>query len=190
MTKAEIRRDMVERRRSITAEEKQLWDRQIFQRAHKDKAFQLARRVHVFRSTAEEIDTWPFIEYAWGIGNEVYCPRVTTEGTLKHIRVRRSTQWVEGAYGILEPIADSPSDILADTELATLDAVIVPLLAFDSSGHRLGYGKGFYDGFLASTPARRIGIAYEFQRMSALPAEPHDQPLDIIATNERWYQGR
>ena len=190
MTKAEIRQEMLQRRRAMSAEDKQLWDRQIFQRAHKDRSFQVADRVHVFRSSSEEIDTWPFIEYAWGIGKEVYCPRVVGDAQLKHVRVRRSTTWSVGAFGILEPIAEDPTDILSEDDLGTLDAVIVPLLAFDARLHRLGYGKGFYDAFLASTSARRIGIGYEFQKVSALPEESHDQVLDAVATNERWYQGR
>lgn len=187
MTKTEIRREMQERRRAIGSDDKLLWDRQIFQRAHKDRAFQIAERVHVFRSTPEEIDTWPFIEYAWGIGADVYCPRVTAGGQLEHVRVRRSSQWVEGGFGILEPIAESNADILSIKELDTLGAVVVPLLAFDRTGHRVGYGKGMYDGFLAATSARRIGIGYEFQRVASLPTEDHDQPLHAIATNERWY---
>ena len=177
-------------RRSILPDDKALWDRQIFQRAHKDRAFQLATRVHVYRSTPEEIDTWPFIEYAWGIGKDVICPRVAPDGTLHHVRVDRSTTWREGSFGILEPEPAQDTDVLSVAEIRTIDAVIVPLLAFDAAGHRLGYGKGYYDRFLQHCTGRRIGIAYEFQRVPLVPTDPHDVPLDVIATNERWYQGR
>ncbi len=190
MTKSEIRTQMREKRRSIAPDDKALWDRQIFQRAHKERAFQVAKRVHVFRSTPEEIDTWPFIEYAWGIGKEVVSPRVDPDGTLRHVRIGRATEWTEGPFGILEPEPSHPRDVLVDEDVRTIDAVIVPLLAFDAKGHRLGYGKGYYDGFLSRCQGRRIGIAYEFQRIPLVPTEPHDVQLDVVATNERWYQAR
>ena len=70
---------------------------------------------------------------------------------LRHIRVHRTTTWKTGSFGIQEPSPLREEDVLASADLDTLDAVIVPILAFDPQGHRLGYGKGYYDRFLAST---------------------------------------
>lgn len=80
------------------------------------------------------------------------------------------------AYGIAEPLAEA-------VELVP-DAVLVPLLAFDASGHRLGYGGGYYDRTFEALPPRRrlIGIAYSGQEISAVPREAHDHRLDIIVT--------
>lgn len=83
-----------------------------------------------------------------------------------------------GAYGIAEPSPDWP--------IAHPKILLVPLLAFDSSGHRLGYGGGFYDRTLGQLGkgVRTIGIAYAGQEVKSLSHEPHDHPLDMIATEE------
>ncbi|MEI9888639.1 MAG: 5-formyltetrahydrofolate cyclo-ligase [Rhizomicrobium sp.] len=80
-----------------------------------------------------------------------------------------------GAFGIAEPLAEAPA--VAPT------LVLVPLLAFDAAGHRLGYGGGYYDRTLAALEgARAIGIAYAGQEVAALPREPHDHPLEAVLT--------
>jgi 5-formyltetrahydrofolate cyclo-ligase len=84
---------------------------------------------------------------------------------------------VKGAYGIAEPSPDWP--------VAHPPVLLVPLLAFDKTGHRLGYGGGFYDRTIASLkPARTIGVAYAGQEAETLPHEPHDVPLDMVITEE------
>lgn len=68
------------------------------------------------------------------------------------------------------------------------DAIIVPVLGFDSRGYRLGLGKGWYDRFLATqTHARKIGIAYSWAEVEAMPQESHDVPLDIIVTEKNMF---
>jgi 5-formyltetrahydrofolate cyclo-ligase len=94
--------------------------------------------------------------------------------------------WREGEplqtniHGALEPLADKPQHVPA--------AILVPLLAFDKGGFRLGYGGGYYDRTLAGLRARghvlAIGIAYGGQETESLPREPHDQPLDMIVTEK------
>ncbi|HEY0105663.1 MAG TPA: 5-formyltetrahydrofolate cyclo-ligase [Rhizomicrobium sp.] len=78
-------------------------------------------------------------------------------------------------HGIAEPLASAPVVVPA--------LILVPLLAFDSGGHRLGYGGGYYDRTLATLPrARAIGVAYAGQEVPALPREDHDHPLDAVIT--------
>jgi 5-formyltetrahydrofolate cyclo-ligase len=81
-----------------------------------------------------------------------------------------------GSFGIPEPLALWPR--------AVPDVLLVPLLAFDASGHRLGYGGGFYDRTLAAIPARAIGIAYAGQQSASIPHEPHDRTLDMVLTEQ------
>ncbi len=190
MTKTELRVQMIAHRRSMDAEHKRLWDRQIFQRAHKDRRFQLAPRIHVYLSAPDEIETWPFIEYAWGTGKEVVVPRVITgnERTLEHVVLTRQTPLAPGPFGIREPARSETEGVVPSENFTEHDVVLVPLLAFERNGHRLGYGKGFYDTFLRNCRAVRIGLAYEFQRATHLPVEEHDVALDRVATNERWYE--
>lgn len=189
MTKSDLRTTVLERRAAISADDRGLWDQLIFERAHKMKAFQLATRVHVYRSFGHEVETTSFIEYAWGIGKDVYVPVVPPgKGLLHHVRVTWRTQWREGAFGISEPVIEDPAEVITESAFfGPESAIIVPLVAFDRQCHRLGYGKGYYDRFLAGTTAASIGIAYELQRLPSVAAEPHDVPLTCVATNERWY---
>lgn len=86
-------------------------------------------------------------------------------------------EFIKGAYGIPEPALDWP--------VAYPRILLVPLLAFDRQGHRLGYGGGFYDRTIASLePAQTIGVAYADQEVEALPHEPHDIPLDMVITEQ------
>ena len=189
MTKTEIRETIIEQRKNIADGDRDLWDQLIFERAHKHKAFQLAKRVHVYCSTMEEVESTPFMEYAWGIGKDVYVPVSGPNGVLTHCRITWRTQWRQGAFGIREPIADAPEDFITDHAFfGEESAIIVPLVAFDQTCARLGYGKGFYDRFLAEATATKIGVAYELQRVGKVPTFEHDIALDAIATQERWYK--
>ncbi|MBU3679864.1 MAG: 5-formyltetrahydrofolate cyclo-ligase [Candidatus Kapabacteria bacterium] len=189
MTKQELRESSIARRASIEPADRALWDQLIFERAHKHRAFQIASRVHVYRSTSEEVLSMPFIEYALGIGKEVYVPITPETGQdLQHCRVTWGTQWTPGRFGILEPVPESDQDLVLAEHFDQSSAVIVPLVAFDKACHRLGYGKGYYDHFLARTQATAIGIAYQCQLMSEVSSEPHDVALAAIATQECWYR--
>lgn len=189
MTKNDIRADVLARRKAIEDGNRALWDQLIFERAHKHKAFQLAHTVHVYCSMPDEVESTPFIEYAWGIGKDVYVPVSGPNGVLTHCRITWSTQWKTGPFGIREPIPDSPENIVTDHSFFGQGAaIIVPLVAFDQQCMRLGYGKGFYDRFLAQSAAAKIGIAYELQRVQHVSAQEHDIPMDAIATQERWYK--
>jgi 5-formyltetrahydrofolate cyclo-ligase len=182
MTKAELRKDVLKARREMVQEDRDLKDRLIFQRAHKDRAFQIARRVLIYRSTPYEVSTAPFIEYAWGIGKEVFVPRVEG-GTLHHVRVTRSTTYVEGPNGIMEPVRTSMDVTITAETMDHDDVIVVPVVAFDAQCRRIGY----YDRFLAAHRGHVLGLAYELQRVKAVPTEPHDVALRRIATEERWY---
>lgn len=90
-----------------------------------------------------------------------------------------------GPLGIREPAATDP-----EVHPLDLSAIVVPLLGFDAAGYRLGQGGGFYDALIASLPPdpllrpRLIGLAYACQRVAALPREPHDQPVDLVLTED------
>ncbi|MBB6099422.1 5-formyltetrahydrofolate cyclo-ligase [Deinobacterium chartae] len=86
---------------------------------------------------------------------------------------------VRPGWNLLEPDADEP-----ETDPSALEAVLVPGLAFDRAGYRLGYGVGFYDRFLPTLPQGcvRVGVTTEALRVDALPSEPHDVPVDFVAT--------
>ena len=109
-------------------------------------------------------------------------PRRGSEGGLVFRLLREGDVARPGGFGVHEPPQDAPA--------VTPDLVLVPLLAFDRTGARLGYGAGHYDRTLPALAARpgfrAVGLAYAAQEVERLPAEPHDHPLDGIAT-ERAY---
>jgi 5-formyltetrahydrofolate cyclo-ligase len=81
-----------------------------------------------------------------------------------------------GAFGIHEPLADWP--------VVQPSLLLVPLLAFDGNGYRLGYGGGYYDRTLAARNVRAVGVAYAGQEVSSLPAQAHDMALEAIITEQ------
>ncbi len=105
-------------------------------------------------------------------------PRV--EGTRLMLHPYDPARLVRHRYGMLEPAADLP---LVDPQ--TVDLVLVPGVAFDPQGGRLGFGGGFYDGFLPTTPAIRVGITHDCCLAERLPCKEHDQRMDWVVTPTR-----
>ena len=85
------------------------------------------------------------------------------------------------SYGILEPKKDKIKNISSDK----IDLIIVPGVAFDLKGNRMGHGKGYYDRFLNLVKSTSIGLAFEFQIIENIPVESHDKPIDMIITEKR-----
>lgn len=184
--KKTVRTAALESRAHIKDDERSFWNQLIFERAHKIRAFQLAKRIHVYRDIRGEVATMPFIEYAWATGKEVYVPVVAAD-VMRHVRVTHATRWAPGGFGIHEPVPDEHGDTTDDDGFTTNDVVIVPLAAFDASCNRVGYGRGFYDRFLSATDAVSIGLAYECQKVAKVPADIHDVPLRCVVTERQVY---
>jgi 5-formyltetrahydrofolate cyclo-ligase len=141
------------------------------------------RTILLFYPFRDEIDTRPFLHAALQRGQEIWLP-------LTDPAERRLTPYVyggeetlrPGAYGIREPdpAASQPADI------ARLEAVVLPGLAFDGQGGRLGYGGGYYDRFLERCGRRPllVGYAFAMQMVERVPVEPHDHPVDYVVTDD------
>ena len=146
-------------------------------------AFRRARTVCFFVGIDTEVDTLPMIEKSLSMGKRVLVPRVQLEKKeLKFFEVRDLHQELSlGTLGILEPNAWAKA---ADPKDA--DCVIVPGLAFDAGGRRLGRGAGYYDRFLAGLGprAKKIGLAFSFQVLPEIPHEKHDHLLDEVLTEK------
>ncbi len=137
-----------------------------------------ARLVLGFGANAEEIDPEPALRRLREEGVRVAYPRVSQQELDLH-EVADPADLVLAAYGIREPRPEAPR-----VHLNEIDALLVPAVAFDRRGFRLGYGGGFYDRFLARLPedTLRIGVAFDEQLLDELPREPHDEPVDFIVT--------
>lgn len=139
--------------------------------------------VVTYLSFGSEVDTRHIIEAAWDAGKHVALPRcVVATHELDWVEVTSFDGLVSGAHGIEEPPAGAcalPTDELPASALA-----LVPGLLFDGTGHRLGYGGGYYDRFLPRFPGRTIGLCRAGQLVKSLSAlglvEPHDVPVDKV----------
>ncbi len=109
-----------------------------------------------------------------------FLPKSTDGRTLRFHAVNKLSELELGKYNIPEPA--SSKRIIGKNRI---DLVLVPGLAFDRKCRRLGYGKGYYDNFLAHTPCLKIGIAYDFQLIKNIPAEKNDVPMDLIITEKQ-----
>jgi 5-formyltetrahydrofolate cyclo-ligase len=148
-----------------------------------------AKIVAGFVSTKSEIDTQPLLDGFRRRGVDVVLPRVSTgliPPRLRFHRVARREDLVFGIFGLLEPSAEAP-----EVQLHEIDLFMVPGLAFDRRGARIGYGGGYYDELTAyvrahpeAANARFVGFGFDFQLIETCPAGEWDVPLDAIVTNE------
>ena len=134
-----------------------------------------ARVVAVYSSTTAEPDTEPLVHQLVRDGRELLLPRVRGE-ELEWVLVTHDTTYVTGAFGIREPVT---GPVVA---LSTADVLVVPALAVDGSGMRLGQGGGFYDRALAGISAPVIALVFDDEVLSSVPSESHDHRVDVIVT--------
>ena len=125
-----------------------------------------------YASRPDETDTWGILRIAWRSGKTVALPRCEGHGSMAFYSVPDENALQKGMFGILEPSAACTLYIPKAHDLC-----IVPGLAFDRSGHRLGYGGGYYDRYLSAHPIFTVGICYPNCLTSALPTEPFDIPV-------------
>ena len=139
-----------------------------------------AQTIVGFSAIQNEIDPSALLTRARGLGKRVGLPRVVGEQLELH-EVNAPEELVVGAFGVAEPAQLAPAIAAAE-----VDVVIVPGVAFDPRGHRIGYGRAFYDRLLPTlTRAFRVGLAYDFQLVAELPNDPHDVPMHCLVTDAR-----
>jgi 5-formyltetrahydrofolate cyclo-ligase len=169
-------------RENLGMHDQALLDARIFARLKEGWDWDNVKRLHVYLPLARrrEIGTWALVRWLWAAhpAIRVYVPRLTSSG-MDHVEINHHTQFRPNHYQVPEPMA---GEMLGTSE--RLDMVITPLLAFDKSGHRVGYGGGYYDRFLAEhTAAERVGLAYHACLVpEGIAAEPHDVPMEVIVT--------
>lgn len=149
-------------------------------------AWQDAKIILFYISQDAEVDTFELIKKAWETGKKIFAPRVKSRPKchLELCQITDLSHLEKGAFDILEPKGHCP--ILKPEEIAKkIDLVIVPGIVFDTRGHRVGYGLGFYDRLLKKVKCPKIGLAYEFQIVEQIPKEDFDVPCDTVVTEER-----
>ena len=188
--KRALRRVMAERRDALAPEHRAELAERAVERFMDLPEVKAARTVAGFISTRSEIDTTLLIEQLRHRGAEVVLPRVSTgliPPRLRFHRADRRENLVFGIFGLLEPRADEP-----EVSAHEIDVFVVPGLAFDRRGTRVGYGGGYYDELAAyvrahpdATSARFVGLGFDFQLLDVCPAGEWDVPLDSVVTDDR-----
>lgn len=174
MNKQELRRAIRERKRAMTEEEIVERSNALAEKFYNSPAYQAASTIYGYLPYNQEVRTVPMLQRALDEGKRVAVPKVYGE-EMRFIYLEDLTQVSKGYAGIPEPIADAP--VAEDKEAL----VLMPGLAFDPQGHRIGYGGGFYDRFLAQEPHHpTLALCYEFQMQAHLDTEEFDIPVDTV----------
>lgn len=143
-----------------------------------------ARSVMLYLPARGEVDTWPLLDHFWRQGCEILLPRCrdNTPGIMDAYAVASRDDLGPGCFGLTEPRADLARPVPAPRP----EIILVPALAFDRRGYRLGFGGGYYDRFLPTLDCSPllIGPAYAFQLMEEIPREPWDRPVEMVVTPE------
>jgi 5-formyltetrahydrofolate cyclo-ligase len=141
-----------------------------------------ARTILFFAPLPDELDVWPVLELSLALGVNCALPFFDAEKKTYGAKLLKNlaADIVAGKFGVREPAASCP-----EIPLGQFDLILVPGVAFDLSGNRLGRGKGFYDRILAEASGIKCGVCHDFQLLEKIPAEPHDAKVDFILTPAR-----
>ena len=174
MNKKELRAQIRAQKRAMTEEEIQQRSSALAKLFLESDAYRQAKTIYGYLPYNQEVRTTPMLEQALKDGKRVAVPKCYGD-EMKFIYMDDLSLVEKGYANIPEPIADGP---IGDDPTAL---VLMPGLAFDRKGHRIGYGGGFYDKFLAAEPNHpTLALCYEFQMMDHLETEEFDIPVDCV----------
>ncbi len=172
-------RDSMKRQRSgLTPEEVRARSEHVIARLVGQEAYRRAGCLASYVSVRNEVRTHSLIESALGGGKRVAVPVALPNRMLVHREIRGLAELKPSTLGLMEPSGETGSVVPP----GAFDVIVVPGLAFDRTGNRIGFGAGYYDRFLSLTPAIRIGLAFDFQLVDRLPADPRDISMDLVVT--------
>jgi 5-formyltetrahydrofolate cyclo-ligase len=178
--KTTLRTAMRERLLQLTDRDVRTRSELVCQRLAKLPAFDGAGSLLAYVSTGYEVMTHALIRGLLAKGRQVSVPYYhVVKRHYMAFQIRDfDADLSPGKFGILEPKPDAAHV----TPLEKFDAVLVPGLAFDGDGHRLGRGMGFFDHILSGVRGTRIGLAYDCQMVTGVPADTHDMHMDFVVT--------
>jgi len=166
---------MLEKRNALDASEAASRSKHAQESLLDSKEFKSANVIGAYHAFGSEVRTDLIIEQARALGKKIALPSVEGE-SLAFYELSSGKYLVKGRFGIMEPLPYGPVD--------RMDLLVVPGVAFDKKGYRLGYGKGYYDKFLAERKVASIGLGYSFQLLESLPRGEYDKRLDAVATED------
>jgi 5-formyltetrahydrofolate cyclo-ligase len=189
MTKSELRKLYLQKQKALSPEERAEKSQALAERFFESFDLTGIRYLHCFIALEKfnEIDTLPIFQRVWRDHPDIatLVPRIEPEGyNLSHLHFKADTELVRNSWEISEPAHGT------HVEPGRIDMVLAPLLAFDARGHRAGYGKGFYDRFLAQCrpDCMKIGLSYFPPAAEIYDAGEHDIALDAFVTPGMTYR--
>ena len=197
--KDEIRQQALERRRALPPHHVAASSRGIAERVLALPIYTQARCLHIYVSGKDnEVDTLPLIEHSLQAGKEVAVPLISRRDTIPkphtqvkthamaHAQIHHIDELDDEYWGIRQPSLHAARFLNAWDRI---DLVIGPGLSFRPQGHRIGYGAGYYDRFLAQLRAQRVGLCCDALITAKLPSQDHDIRMDLVISETTTYQG-
>lgn len=174
MDKSALRREIRAKKRAMTPEQIEAASQRLGELLAQSELYRNAKTVYGYLPYNQEVRTVPMLVRALAEGKRVAVPKVYGD-EMRFIYMTDLTRVEKGYAGIPEPVDDGP---VADDPTAL---VLMPGLAFDRQGHRIGYGGGFYDKFLAQEPKHpTLALCYAFQMLPHIETESFDVPVDCV----------
>ena len=186
MVKSQIRKEYLEKRRKLSEDQIKVLSKKIADNLIGKLPTQI-RAAHIYLPILEknEIDTWQIIHLLWERGIDVAVPVMSGEGiSMQSCLLSKETALQNNRWSIPEPVER------IGVEDRRIDVVFLPLLAFDTSGYRVGYGKGYYDRFLQNVTdkALKIGLSFFPPLDQSIEKDSWDIPMDVCITPDGTYQ--
>jgi len=183
-----LRKEILAKRKDIEKVEKEKMDQNILEQFHDSKFYKEATNIFVYISYDSEINTRLMINKALKDNKKVYVPRTEFETRIMDaVEIKSFDNLIKSNYGILEPSKNEPC--INPNEL---DLIVVPGVAFDRNGGRMGYGAGFYDRYFKKITKdnieriTKLALAYNFQVLDKVPMNEQDVPVDFIITEKEF----
>lgn len=175
LRKDEIRQQIKKRKRQFTENQLRELSLAIIDRLLRHPRIKSAKRILMYYSLPDEVYTHEAIIQLANKGKEVFLPVVLDNFEMELHKFSRKENMSEGAFNIMEPTGHKYTDF------DKIDVAVIPAIAYDEKNNRLGRGKGYYDRFLAKIPlAYKIGVCFDFQRITNLPVDKNDIPVDEV----------
>lgn len=180
--KKALRASIKQKRRALSIEYRQQASRKMQAELTKLHCYQAAEYIMLYMAMQDEVQLDELIAMVLKDGKKAVIPLVTGAGLMEAVELSDMADLVPDKYGI-KTVSEEKQRLIAPDKI---DLIIVPGVAFDKAGHRLGMGGGFYDRFmLRASRAVRAALAYDCQLLAAVPAEVHDLTVDYIITEKQ-----
>ncbi len=186
--KKTLRKEIITKRNNIDVTEKENKDKKILDRFYDSKYYKESKHIFVYISYGSEINTKEIINKAFKDNKKVYVPRTEFKTRLMDaVEIKSLDNLIKSSYGALEPSKEEPY-----IDPNELDLIVVPGLAFDRNGGRMGYGAGFYDRYFKKISKEnlskviKLALTYDFQLLDEVPMSEQDVPVDYIITEKEF----